>query len=52
MNQMNNHMINNNNNNNNNNPLPPPPPPPPHVDILTRFPENFSRAAEPIVAND
>ncbi|XP_051230224.1 uncharacterized protein [Lolium perenne] len=41
---------------NNNNHNPPPPPPPPHVDMLTRFlrlrPEKFSRAAEPMVAND
>ncbi|KAK1680455.1 hypothetical protein QYE76_041303 [Lolium multiflorum] len=49
--QLNNNMQNNNNNNN-----PPPPPPRPHVDMLTRFlrlrPEKFSRAAEPMVAND
>ena len=51
--QLNNHMQNNNNTNNN---PPPPPPPPPHVDMLTRFLrlrlEKFSRAAEPMVAND
>jgi hypothetical protein len=45
--QLNNNMQNNNN---------PPPQPPPQVDMLTRFlrlrPEKFSRAAEPMVAND
>ncbi|KAK1618870.1 hypothetical protein QYE76_024387 [Lolium multiflorum] len=49
-------QLNNNMQNNNNNPPPPPPPPPPQVDMLTRFlrlrPEKFSRAAEPMVAND
>jgi hypothetical protein len=45
--QLNNNMQNNND---------PPPQPPPQVDMLTRFlrlrPEKFSRAAEPMVAND
>jgi hypothetical protein len=42
----------NNQNNNNNNP----PPPPPQIDMLTRFlrlrPEKFSKAADPMMAND
>ena len=52
MNQMNNNMQNNHYNN----PPPPPPPPPPQIDMLTRFlrlrPEKFSRATEPMMAND